>query len=335
MTDLQKNFPEQEGKEFVFRHYGYSPTLVHRNPHLSPGAKGLYAYLSTFVNADQMKEGKLHAWPSRKRILKDMNISVNTFGKYLKELKEAGFLRVEQGRKTLKEGKQVFGNNLYIFQTYVTSPSEGEISSTEDCDPEQNSHSESDQPNPCNSHQMNTSNTQGFSTTKNKSKINLSTTRQEEASQSQGQIMELEIWSYLKEKKEKEIRLDDLIAFWNQAGINPHYFLGQNTRVRMQIALEAALEDHSLSELLGTITTYAKLYKARKARHKYRLVEFLEKRGYEHFLEEKNWDRLPPREKITREDFTYKESQQDRSRFPWLNPDAQEDTASDPSLDST
>ena len=264
-----------------------------------------------------------------------MNISVNTFGKYLKELKEANLIRVEQGRRTLEDGKQVFGNNLYIFQTYVTSLSEGEVSSTEDCDPEQNSHSESDLPKACDSQQMNTSNTQGFSTTKNKRKINLSTTRQEEASQSQGQTMELETCPYPQEEKEKEIHLDDLIAFWNQAGINPHHLLGQNTRVRMQIALDTALEDHSPSELLGTITTYAKLYNARKARHKYRLVEFLEKRGYEHFLEEKNWDRLPPREKITREDFTYKESKQDRSRFPWLNPDAQEGTASDPAFDST
>lgn len=78
MTELQKNFPEQKGKAFVFQHYGYSPTLVHRNPDLSPGAKGLYSYLSTFVNADQMKQGKLHAWPSRQRILQDMNISVNS-----------------------------------------------------------------------------------------------------------------------------------------------------------------------------------------------------------------------------------------------------------------
>jgi predicted transcriptional regulator len=61
-----------------------------------------------------MKQGKLHAWPSRKRILKEMNISVNTFGKYLKELKEANLIHVEQGRQTLKKGKQGFGNNCYV-----------------------------------------------------------------------------------------------------------------------------------------------------------------------------------------------------------------------------
>lgn len=70
---------------------------------------------------------------------------------------------------------------------------------------------------------------------------------------------------------------------------------------------------------MGTITTYAKLYQARKATHKYRLVEFLEKRGYKHFLEEKNWDRTVAREPMTREEFTYGEPRkQDRSRFSFL-----------------
>lgn len=64
-------------------------------------------------------------------------------------------------------------------------------------------------------------------------------------------------------------------------------------------------------------------------------MEFLEKKGYEHFLEETNWDRLPPREKITRADFTYAESKQDRSQFAWLDPEDHEDAALDPGLDST
>ena len=330
MTDWRKNFPEQEGKEFVFGHYGYSPTIVHRNPDLSPGAKGLYSYLSTFVNAEQMKQGKLHAWPSRKRILKEMNISVNTFGKYLKELKEANLIHVEQGRQTLKKGKQGFGNNLYIFQTYVTSPSAAEKPLvTEDCGSKENSHSKSDRSKPCDTQQVNTSNTQGFSITKNKSNNKFSTTRQE-ACQSQGRIIALEACPNPKE----EIDLDDFVDFWNQAGVNPHHRLGQNTRARIKSALDTALEDYPLGQLLGTITTYAKLYRGRKARHKYRLVEFLEKRGYEHFLEEENWERLAPR-KVARADFTYRESRQDLSLFPWLNPDGQEGGALDSPLDST
>ncbi len=335
MTDLQKNFPEQAGKAFVFQHYGYSPTLVHRNPDLSPGAKGLYSYLSTFVNADQMKQGKLHAWPSRERILQQMNISVNTFGKYLRELKKAGFIRVEQSRKTLKEGKQGFGNNLYILQTHVTDPSGEEICMSENCETEPSSHAESDPRKTCDSLQVNTSNTQGFSTTKNNRNTSFSTTRQDEASQCQGPIIQPEEDPYPQEEKEKEITLDVLLTSWNQTGVNPHHRLGQNTRARMQSALDAALEDYSSAQLLSTITTYAKLYQARKCRHKYRLVEFLEKRGYEHFLEETNWDRLPPREKRTRADFTYTESKQDLSLFSWLNPDDQEDTAIDSALDST
>ena len=231
MTDWRKNFPEQEGKEFVFGHYGYSPTIVHRNPDLSPGAKGLYSYLSTFVNAEQMKQGKLHAWPSRKRILKEMNISVNTFGKYLKELKEANLIHVEQGRQTLKQGKQGFGNNLYIFQTYVTSPSAAEKPLvTEDCGSKENSHSKSDRSKPCDTQQMHTSNTQGFSITKNKSNNKFSTTRQE-ACQSQGRIIALEACPNPKE----EIDLDDFVDFWNQAGETHTTALGRTLGPELRV----------------------------------------------------------------------------------------------------
>src|SRR5690554_5347821 len=103
MADWSKNVAEEEGKAFVFRHYGLGvPTFVLRNPELSIGAKALYAHLLTFVNAEQAKKGQLQAWPSRERILKELNISVNTFGKYLRELKDAQLIKVEQVRKTLE-----------------------------------------------------------------------------------------------------------------------------------------------------------------------------------------------------------------------------------------
>lgn len=83
---------------------------------------------------------------------------------------------------------------------------------------------------------------------------------------------------------------DTLITFWNQQDINPLHRLGENTKRRIQKALTEALEGFSKAELLATITTYSELYKAKKCDHKYRLVEFIERRGYEHFLNEKNWN---------------------------------------------
>lgn len=61
MTDWLKNFPEQEGEIFVFRRYGLAPSVVFRDNNLSMGAKALYGYLATFVNAEEMKKGLFKA----------------------------------------------------------------------------------------------------------------------------------------------------------------------------------------------------------------------------------------------------------------------------------
>lgn len=333
MTDWKRNFPEREGKTFIYRHYGLTPSAVHRNPKLSLGAKALYSYLGTFINADQIKQGKLHAWPSRQRILRDLNISVNTFGKYLKELKDAELVKVEQARKTTAEGRQVYGNNLYIMQAYVAEDPENQVTLEKNTS-DKTRVAESDPVNDCDSLDLNTSITNALSITTNNSKTTFSTTDSNQASPSQRQIPLSKTLCCPKET-EKEDPYDFLLTHWNQTGVNPHHRLGKGTRGRIQRALNQALEDYSMDELLGTFTTYAKLYKARRCSHKYRLVEFLEKRGYEHFLEESNWDRTPPKEKISTDDFTYKRPKQDRSRFPFLDLDYEGDTPKDPPLHST
>lgn len=172
MTDWIKNFPEQEGEIFVFRRYGLAPSVVFRDSNLSMGAKALYGYLATFVNAEEMKKGLFKAWPSRKRILHDLNISGNTLSKYLKELQNANLIKVEQGRRTLQEGRQVYSNNHYILLPYLTM-SEGEKRRIlpDDHLLEQHTNSRSDQLKSCATHEVDTSNTQGFSNTKNKSNI--------------------------------------------------------------------------------------------------------------------------------------------------------------------
>ena len=76
------------------------------------------------------------------------------------------------------------------------------------------------------------------------------------------------------------------------------------------------MQDFTVEELLSIITNYAELYKTQKARHKYRLVEFMEKRGYEVFSSKENWTgRESSLGKFVREDFTYRESAANQDLF--------------------
>lgn len=116
-------FPHQDGKVFIFDRYGIVPSVVMRNPNLSIGAKALYAYLMTYVNSEQARSGDVKAWPSRDRMMKELGLSVNTLTKYLRELKDAGLIEVQQARETTETGKTVYSNNIYVIQPYVPAES--------------------------------------------------------------------------------------------------------------------------------------------------------------------------------------------------------------------
>lgn len=118
------------------------------------------------------------------------------------------------------------------------------------------------------------------------------------------------------ELDERELDVDSLITFWNEQDVTVHTRLGDKTKQRIQIALDEALQDFTVEEFLSTITNYADLYKRQKARHKYRLVEFMEKRGYEVFSAKENWTgRTGSSEKVIRSDFTYREPLANQKTF--------------------
>ena len=315
MTDWRKNFAEQEGETFVFRHYGLAPSVVFRNSNLSIGAKAVYGYLTTFVNGEQMKKGLFIAWPSRQRILNELNISVNTLGKYLRELRDAKLIKVEQGRRTLQEGRQVYGNNRYIIQPYIATSVE-EKSKTIPVYPslEKDSKSRSDHLKSCEPQETNTSITKGFSNTNNNSSI-FSTKNEDQPGTNNTPVLEESPSS----GENKQQGVQALIESWNNQGVNQHFRLGDNTRLRIQKALNEALEDYSWEELEQTIVTYSKLFKEGRCDHKYRLVEFMEKRGYEHFLHEGNWRKRSYQGPLTRDEFTYTKPKQDLSFFSFLD----------------
>lgn len=108
-----------EGKRCIMDQYGIAPAYVFRNDKISIGAKGLYGYLMGFVNGEQAKQGDFRSWPSRNRIMKELNISTNTLTKYLKELQQAKLIDIEQSRVELENGKLGFGNNIYIIKLFI------------------------------------------------------------------------------------------------------------------------------------------------------------------------------------------------------------------------
>ena len=84
--------------------YGYIPKSVMRCKNISIQAKAIYAYLISFAGR------KSEAYPSRKLMCYDLNVSQDTLNKYLKELIEQKLISKTQSRKESK-----FANNVYCF----------------------------------------------------------------------------------------------------------------------------------------------------------------------------------------------------------------------------
>ena len=97
--------------------FGLIPRRVMRDERLSIGAKVVYAYLASFAG------NKEYAFPGRDLMCKELGISKDSLLKYMRLLKEFGYLEVEQ----VKEGGR-FAHNIYKLIPYPNS-SDTEISS--------------------------------------------------------------------------------------------------------------------------------------------------------------------------------------------------------------
>ena len=82
--------------------FGILPKAVMIDRDLSLQAKGIFAYLVTYAGNSET------AFPSLRTISYQLRISKDTAGKYIKELKENGYLEIEQKR----EGGR-FSHNVY------------------------------------------------------------------------------------------------------------------------------------------------------------------------------------------------------------------------------
>nr|WP_312986122.1 helix-turn-helix domain-containing protein [Clostridioides sp.] len=109
-----------ENNSILSSGYGLIPQMVARDKTISIGAKGLYSYLSSIAGANGT------CYPSRDIITHELNISKDTFTKYLNELKKRGYIKVTQRRA----GKGKMYNNIYeivfdknyIENLWITEP---------------------------------------------------------------------------------------------------------------------------------------------------------------------------------------------------------------------
>lgn len=99
--------------------YGTVAKAVMQSQDISISAKALYAYFCSFTGAG------CSCFPSQQKISFDLGVSKDSLNKYIRELKEAGFLKVEQEKTNGR-----FSRNIYTLPD--TKLPYTKISDTED-----------------------------------------------------------------------------------------------------------------------------------------------------------------------------------------------------------
>lgn len=84
--------------------FGTIPKLVMQDKNLDICAKAIYAYFSSFAGAGDS------CFPSRTKICYDLGISNERLSKYLRQLKEYGYITIEQVKENGK-----FSHNVYTI----------------------------------------------------------------------------------------------------------------------------------------------------------------------------------------------------------------------------
>lgn len=80
------------------------PRNIVKDNNLSIEAKAIYLYLIFNLTSD------VKVKPSVQEMCNDLNISLNRFKKYRKELEDKGYVTVERNREN-----NGFGKNIYVF----------------------------------------------------------------------------------------------------------------------------------------------------------------------------------------------------------------------------
>lgn len=111
-TENLKNKLKVEG--ILFKGFGHIPKFIMMDTELSLESKGIYAYFCSFAGSGDC------AFPSRNKILYDLNVSKDCYYKHYNKLIEHGYLKVDQQKTIDKEtGKAKLSYNTY---TLIANP---------------------------------------------------------------------------------------------------------------------------------------------------------------------------------------------------------------------
>jgi hypothetical protein len=89
--------------------YGLIPKLIMQDTSLHITSKAIYAYFCSYAGSGDI------CFPSRNKICADLGISTDTFGKYLRQLTEKGYIECTQ----IKENGK-FSHNVYTLCSTIS-----------------------------------------------------------------------------------------------------------------------------------------------------------------------------------------------------------------------
>ncbi|MDI9459752.1 MAG: helix-turn-helix domain-containing protein [Bacillota bacterium] len=107
-----QNIYDMRGKIRLYGHFGIGPSLL-RNRELSLGARAVYLYLSTYFRFRDIEDNMV--WPNITQMAKELDIGRATIARYLKELKDHGFLKVEPVR-VQREDRTIYASKVYFLK---------------------------------------------------------------------------------------------------------------------------------------------------------------------------------------------------------------------------
>lgn len=88
VKNMEKKQAVQFDSDIYSQGFGMIAQLVMRDPRLTPGAKGFYAYICSFAGAGKS------AFPSRETICQEMNVNKNTYWGWCLELRKYGYIKI-------------------------------------------------------------------------------------------------------------------------------------------------------------------------------------------------------------------------------------------------
>ena len=96
--------------------FGPSPKLVMQDRRLTPQAKGIYGYFASYAGNGTT------AFPSRSKILYDMNMSKDTYYKHFNLLKQYGYIKVEQQHQGGRLSRNIYTLMQVVPVAEVSAP---------------------------------------------------------------------------------------------------------------------------------------------------------------------------------------------------------------------